>query len=306
MQTKLLLIYLVISGLFISSCNHKKQTTSESAKEYVVILSLDGFRWDYPDSTATPNLDKIARKGVKAEYLKPSFPTKTFPNHYSMATGLYPDHHGIVMNNFYDPTMDAYYSMGDSASRNNPAFYGGEPIWETAEKQGKIAGTFFWVGSDVAGADNKATYWKPYQQSIPFSARIDTVIQWLKKPADKRPDLVMWYYHEPDAIGHNAGPFAVETDSVIKMLDSLVGVFMTKIEALPYSDKINVLVTSDHGMNPISRERVVDLSAVAPAHWFEEIQGSNPAFAFKVKKSYVDSAYRAFQNTAHVTVWKSE
>ncbi|MCF8219259.1 MAG: ectonucleotide pyrophosphatase/phosphodiesterase [Bacteroidales bacterium] len=298
-------LFVFLTSLFCAGCNNDSGNSApEKSDNYVVMLSLDGFRWDYPDSIATPNLDRIAKKGVKAKSLKPAFPTKTFPNHYSMATGLYPDHHGLVLNSFYDPETEKSYSMIDSASRNNPLFYAGEPIWETTEKNGLTAATFFWVGSDVRGAKNKATYWEPYNQKIPFSARIDSVINWLKLPEEKRPELIMWYMHEPDAIGHYAGPHAAPTDSVVMRLDSMLGIFLNKIDQLPFKDQINIIVTSDHGMGKISNDRVVDLSKYTDSTWFSRVEGHNPNYLFQVKQGYLDTAFKALSRVEHISVWK--
>ena len=139
----ILLISIVF--LFISS----SLLCAQNPKPYVVMLSMDGFRWDYPDLCPTPNLYRIAARGVKAS-LQPSFPSKTFPNHYTIATGLYPDHHGIVDNSFYDPTTGRHFSISDRQAEEDPSFYGGEPIWVTAQKNGIISAAFFWVGSEAA------------------------------------------------------------------------------------------------------------------------------------------------------------
>lgn len=305
MKTKYLFSLVIAAFLLATACHNNQVNNDKSAPErYVVMLSMDGFRWDYPDSIATPNLDRIAEMGVKAKSLKPSFPTKTFPNHYSMATGLYPDHHGLVQNSFYDPVIDKYYHMKDSASRSNPVFYGGEPIWETVENNGLKAATFFWVGSDVTGADNLATYWKPYDHDVPYANRIDTVISWLQLPPQKRPALIMWYMDEPDGIGHYAGPHAEATDSVIMRLDSLLGVFMEKVADLPFSDKINVIVTSDHGMGPISEKRVLNLSDHLDTAWLEQVEGHNPNYLIKAKEGFQDSIFDVLQKVEHISVWK--
>lgn len=305
MKTNHLILFIIAVMLLATACSSSEGSGKNTDQEnYVVMLSMDGFRWDYPDSIPTPNLDRIAGMGVKAKSLQPSFPTKTFPNHYAMATGLYPDHHGIVQNSFYDPALGRYYHMRDSGSRNDPVFYQGEPIWETAENQDLTAATFFWVGSDVLGADNQSTYWKPYDHDLPFAHRIDSVIAWLKLPQEKRPQLIMWYVHEPDATGHYEGPFAQQTDSVIMMLDSLVGVFMEKVADLPFSDKINVIVTSDHGMGKISPDKVVDLTKKIDTSWFEVIEGHNPNYTLKVKEGFLDTAYAVLSRIEHISVWK--
>eukprot|EP00825_Cyclidium_porcatum_P009349 TRINITY_DN14753_c0_g1_i2.p1 TRINITY_DN14753_c0_g1~~TRINITY_DN14753_c0_g1_i2.p1 ORF type:complete len:180 (+),score=6.93 TRINITY_DN14753_c0_g1_i2:2-541(+) len=136
----------IIFLIFISALTFTLFAQNQAERSYVVMISMDGFRWDYPDKVATPNLHYVAKHGVKAQSLRPAFPTKTFPNHYAMATGLYPDHNGIVNNSFYDPEMNAHYSMGDS-TKDNPAFYLGEPIWNTAEKQGVKTASFYWAVS---------------------------------------------------------------------------------------------------------------------------------------------------------------
>ena len=140
-------------------------------RPYVIMISLDGFRWDYPLMTNLPTLDSLACAGVRAESLRPSFPSVTFPNHYTMATGLYPDHHGIVANSFYDPAMKRTYAIRDRSAVEEGAFYGGEPIWVTAEKQGVRSASFFWVGSEAPVQGIRPSYWKKYDEKIPMADR---------------------------------------------------------------------------------------------------------------------------------------
>ena len=192
-----------LTGLIILFIRLEAQ---DSGQPYVIMLSMDGFRWDYTNDVETPNFDSIERVGVKAESLKSCFPTKTFPNHYSMATGLFPDHHGIVLNSFYDEEMDRHYSLMDRKSVQEGKFYGGEPIWVSAEKQGIITGTLFWVGSEAEIKGTRPTYWKQYDHDLPYVDRIDTVISWLQKPEEFRPRLILFYFDEPDGIGHKYGP----------------------------------------------------------------------------------------------------
>src|SRR5512133_272208 len=143
---KTLAIILTASLILAISLSFKKDK-EKPYKSYVVLVSMDAFRWDYDKLYKTPNLDRLARDGVKAGRLIPSFPTVTFPNHYTIATGLYPDHHGLINNSFPAPDRGMFYRMGDRAAVENPAFYGGEPIWVTAEKQGVRSASFFWVGA---------------------------------------------------------------------------------------------------------------------------------------------------------------
>ncbi len=206
----------------------------------------------------------MAKEGVKAVSLIPSFPSKTFPNHYTIATGLYPAHHGLVNNSFYDPASGESYVIGKKEARYNPYFYGGEPIWITAQKQGLRTASFYWVGSDVAIQDTHPDYWKTYDGSIPFNQRMDTIIKWLNLPKIQRPRLIMAYYQEPDGFGHEYGPDDARTLNKVHELDSLTGIFYNYIKALPNADCINFIVVSDHGMGNIASERNIVLSDLIP------------------------------------------
>ena len=156
---------------------------------YTVIVSLDGLRWDYPEAFNTPFLDSMARDGVKA-VMSPSFPSSTFPNHYTLATGLTPDHHGIIANSFKVRAEGKIYSMGDRKTSRNAKYYGGEPIWLTAQRQGVKTGTIFWVGSDVAIRGQHPTYWKNYgKDRLTYVQRVDEVMRLLSLPEADRPSL---------------------------------------------------------------------------------------------------------------------
>lgn len=269
---------------------------------YVVILSMDGCRWDYPQMAEMPNLESIARRGVKAESLQPSFPANTFPNHYSIATGLYPDHHGIVNNTFYDAQLDRMYKMSDRDAVEDGVFYGGEPIWITAERQGVTAASFFWVGSEAPIQGIQPSIWKRYDGSVPYGDRVDSVIAWLQLPPERRPHLIMWYFDQPDGAGHNYGPEAEETLEMLAYVDSLLGVFLSKLEQLPIADKVNVIVTSDHGMVATSADRVVQLNDYINPDWLER----NLWVMFDPQEGYADSVYLGLQKAPHLRVWKRD
>ena len=290
---------LVVTIILVSALNLNAQTDTIP---YVVVLSMDGFRWDYTQKTKTPNLDSIAHHGVKAVSLKPSFPTKTFPNHYSIATGLYPDHHNIVANNFFDAKTQTIFAVKDRKAVKERKYYGGEPIWITAEKQSVRTASYFWVGSDVEGLH--PTYWKNYDQSLPFTNRIDSVIGWLNLPEKKRPHLIMWYMHEPDAAGHRYGPYSSKTLDQVKLLDSLIGVYMKKINQLPIAKKINLIFVSDHGMELVSKEKIVNLSKYIIKKWYADVQGENPFTMIKPEKKCMDSIYNRLKKVHHIKVWK--
>ena len=295
---KFLLLVLYFFLLVLTS------TAQEKKGRVTVILSLDGFRWDYPEKSSTPTLNLIAEEGVKAESLIPSFPSKTFPNHYTIATGLYPDHHGLVNNSFYDRTLNMSYAIGNKNARFNPDFYGGEPIWITAQKQGVRTASYYWVGSDVLIQGLQPDIWKPYDGKVPFIERIDTIIKWLSLPYSERPELVMAYYHEPDEIGHQFGPEDSRTLSLVHELDSLTGILYERIRQLPNGDSINFIVVSDHGMSSISSERNTVLRDYIPEKWPVRFEGGNPNFNLYVEKNYVDLVYSSLKKAKGINVWK--
>jgi alkaline phosphatase D len=301
-QKRLWLTFVIVLVFLIPF--HFKLLAQEAKGKTTVILSLDGFRWDYPDKTSTPTLNNIAKEGVKAISLIPSFPSKTFPNHYTIATGLVPDRHGLVNNSFYDRKANKAYSMGNSEARLDPAFYGGEPIWITAQHQGLRTASYYWVGSEVAIAGLHPDYWKNYDERTPFINRIDTIIKWLSLPETVRPELIMAYYHEPDGAGHEFGPDDARTLGMVHEVDSMTGILYDRIRNLPNGDNINFIVCSDHGMGAISSERNVVLRDLIPASWPVRIEGGTPNFNLYADVAWIDSAYLALKRATGIKVWK--
>ncbi len=275
----------------------------ESDENIVLLVAFDGFRWDYPDLYHTPNLESMERGGVRAMRLFPSFPSKTFPNMYTLATGLHPDNHGIIDNTFYSPELDYLYRMGDRNAVENGDFYSGEPIWVTASQQGLITGSFFWVGSEAPIGGRHPDYWKRFDSSVPFIERIDTVVKWLGYPPDKRPNLITLYYEEPDMTGHNYGPVSEQTGEVVREIDSLIGLLREKIALLPVAGSINLIVLSDHGMAEISPDRYIDLTTVIPRDSMIAVYGGNPVYNINVSEYYIDEAVAAIRAREGISGW---
>jgi predicted AlkP superfamily pyrophosphatase or phosphodiesterase len=276
-----------------------------SKNRCIVVLSMDGFRWDYPAIYHTPNLDKLAKIGCKAESLKPSYPTKTFPNHYAIATGLYPDHNGIVQNSFYDPKLDRSFRMGDRSAVQDSIFWEGEAIWETAESQGIKTASYFWVGTE-----NNERYRpgmrKFYEDGFPFKQQIDTVFNWLSLPDDQRPGLIMFYFDEPDKTSHAAGPVSEETQEVVEQLDKLVGQLSKGLDRIRRKNgmEIDLIILSDHGMGHIPVGQQVFLEDVVDLKMIKRINGGNPVLTLEPHPAYVDEVYRRLNATPNIKVWK--
>ena len=295
---KILALLFVLLPLVLISCHSDLDT-------YTIVVSMDAFRWDYPDVCETPNLNAIAAEGVRC-VMEPSYPASTFPNHYTIATGLVPDHHGIVNGSFWNPDTQETFSMGDSLTRYNPEYYLGEPIWVTAEKAGVKTASIYWVGSDVPIQGVLPTYAYPWwvKPHLTFEERADETVRVLSLPKKDRPRLVMLYFDEPDETSHNYGPFSPETKSVIHQLDSIVGNMYRQLRALPDGDKINVIITADHGMVEISPERFIDWDDYLKAEWCERIVATNPTNIFVREEHYVDSIVTALAGVEHISVWK--
>jgi predicted AlkP superfamily pyrophosphatase or phosphodiesterase len=272
-------------------------------KNYVLLVSMDGFRWDYSNIYKTPNINRLATDGVKAERLIPSFPTVTFPNHYTIATGLYPDHHGLIDNNFLAPDLGLTYRMSNRAMVENPAFYGGEPIWVTAERQGAKSASYFWVGSEAAVGGIHPSYWKTYDGSVTYEARIDSVIKWLSYPEAKRPELITLYFDEPDATSHKFGPVSPQTGKAVERLDSLIGVLRAKLESIPYHKKINFILLSDHGMGAVSKEKYINLKDVVPERMIANVSGGNPVLLVNPSEGKQDSVLLLLEGVKHLKAW---
>lgn len=271
---------------------------------YTVIISLDGFRWDYTEAFDTPFFDHMAQHGVKA-VMTPSFPSKTFPNHYTLATGLVPDHHGIIANKFRIKATGKKFSLSNIETRTDPQYYGGDPIWLTAKRQGVTSATVYWVGSDVAVKGEHANYWKDYLKDLlTHEQRIDEIIRLLSLPEQQRPHLVMAYFEEPDASGHAYGPISLPTRQATERMDSLMHVLWLKMQSLPIAGNIDFIITGDHGMTWLSPERIVNPEHYLKDEWVASIDNNFPSLIYASKPEYVDSIYNALSEVEHIRVWK--
>jgi predicted AlkP superfamily pyrophosphatase or phosphodiesterase len=238
-------------------------------KPYVVLVSIDGFRWDYPDIYTTPALDRIAGDGVRAERMIPVFPTLTFPNHYSIATGMYPARHGLVANAFPDRGMGSWYALGDRAAVEDGRYYNGEPAWVTAETQGMVSAAFFFVGTEAAIRGVYPTHWKSYDKGIPGSERVDQVLAWLGEPPETRPHLYMLYFEDVDDNSHWHGPASKQSIEAIRRVDGYLARLLDGIAALPHGDRVHLVVVSDHGQGtyrqdvpPLVLAQLIDLKGI--------------------------------------------
>lgn len=221
---------------------------SGAATAPVILISLDAFRWDYVAShpEETPHLRQLMREGVTAKALIPPFPSQTFASHYTIATGLYPGHHGIVGNGFFDAARGEFFNYRLPATVRDGRWFGGEPIWVTAVKQGRTSACSFWVGSEAEIGGVRPTYWRIFDAKLPFEQRLEEVMGWLALPEEKRPAVILFYLEDTNPAGHYFGPKSAEVTAAIKLLDERVGALVARTQAtgLP----LNYVIVSDHGM----------------------------------------------------------
>lgn len=225
----------------------------------LVLISLDGFRWDYHAKAPAPHLRRLMARGVTAERLIPVYPTKTFPNHYSIVTGLYPARHGIVSNNIREPETNRRFTMADREAMGDPRWWRGEPLWVTAERQGRRTATLFWPGSEAPIDGVRPDEWTPYDESVPNHERVVRILRWLALPRGRRPAFITGYFSDVDDAGHEAGPESAAVREAIASVDGLVGAIADGIAAMGLADEVSLVVVSDHGMTTISSDRLIPL-----------------------------------------------
>ncbi|WP_298444405.1 ectonucleotide pyrophosphatase/phosphodiesterase [uncultured Ferrimonas sp.] len=220
-------------------------------KPHLLLISIDGLRWDYLQRHQPTNLLQLAANSAKVERLLPAYPSKTFPNHLSLVTGLYPEHHGIISNHFYNPTLGRSYSLRDPSAVTDGRFYSGVPIWSLAEQQGLTSAVYFWPGSEAKIADQRPSYYQQYSNRVSHKQRIEQVIRWLSLPEAQRPQFVALYFSAVDSAGHKYGPEHANTGKALRQLDRQLGQLFRALAALPIA--VNVVLTSDHGMREVSQ-----------------------------------------------------
>lgn len=245
-------------------------STPEPARAPVTILiSIDGFHPDYLTRGVTPNLNALASAGASAR-MRPSFPSKTFPNHWTLVTGFRPDRHGIVGNRMFDataPKPDVAFTM-----QNDDPFWwsAAEPIWITAERAGVRSATMFWPGSNVAFAGRRPSDWQDFNQNVTNPQRVAAIIDWLRRPAAARPKLLTLYFDTVDTVGHRAGPDSADTTAAVAEVDERIGDLRRELAAL--GQPANLIVVSDHGMAATSETRVVDLRKYASPNDYRVVE----------------------------------
>jgi len=309
-------IFALLASIFIGSCSSLnspyksdksgllKNKDDANKHPYVVMISLDGFRHDYIQKYQPPFLSSIEARGIRAKKLYSIFPSKTFPNHYSLVTGLYADNHGIVANRFYDPSRKQSYRLGDNSTTRDGSWYNGTPLWLSVRKQGLLSASYFWVGSDANIQGYYPNYYLPYQQSNSGEQRVQQIIDWLKMPEDTRPHLLHLYFHYVDSAGHQDGPDSNEVKKAIMKVDKLIQSLDQTVSSL--SLPVNFVIVSDHGMMTIKPNGTLFL---ADLYDKDEVffEGKGPiTIGYAKDKSKIEKLEKAFSSVDGLTAYTQE
>ncbi|MSU57961.1 MAG: alkaline phosphatase family protein [Pedosphaera sp.] len=287
-----LLVSLSLAFLFFTA--RAATAPSVAPRDRILILiSLDAFRWDYLQKFPTPNLKRLATGGVHAERLIPMFPTMTFPNHHTIMTGWRPAHHGVIHNNIYDPVTKGTFAF-NKPELQGPEWWGGEPIWATAIKQGRRADVLFWPGTGTPMAGILPTEWKRYDGKPEPNEIVDLGLAWLDQPAEKRPSFVTLYFHHVDSVGHKHGPDSPETAASVASVDEAMGRLVAGIHRLKLDDIANIVIVSDHGMANISPDRTIALGDFVDLKTVQ-VDFSGALVGLRPLDGNVDALFKAFK-----------
>lgn len=282
-------------------------SASDAPAAPLILLSMDGFRWDYVDRVATPNLDRFIARGVRAQSLIPVFPSKTFPGHYSIATGLYTGNHGILSNNIRDRRWPETFHLWAKDQVRDARWWQGEPIWVTAERQGRSSAVCFWPGSEAPIKGVRPSEWLPFDASMPMEDRVDLVLSWLDRPVSERPSLMLLWLGEPNRSGHRYGALAPETMAAVERVDGVFGRLLDGLEQRGLTEAVNVIVVSDHGMTDIDPKRVIVLDELVELEADEVFDQGAILQIFTSGTARTEELYKALSGRhEHLSVYRRQ
>lgn len=280
----------------------RSNNTAQQAKPYVILISADGFRYDLADKFHAANLQRLRSSGVAAAYMQPSFPSLTFPNHYTIVTGLYPAQHGLADNGFYDEQRQAAYSMANKAVVADSSWYTGTPLWVLAEQQQMLSASFYWVASESAIQGVRPTYYYNYSDKINIDSRISAVKSWLQLPEDKRPHLITFYFPEVDHAAHLYGPDSRQAGEAVQFVDESIGKMVAAVDSLKLP--VNFIFLADHGMTAVDTVSTISMPGAIDTSKFIIPPGDALVHLYARNKSDIKPTYKALKKQAvHFTVY---
>ncbi|UOV06223.1 ectonucleotide pyrophosphatase/phosphodiesterase [Pseudoxanthomonas sp. F37] len=302
MRSTLLLLAL---ALFLGGCNSRPDTRPSRTPHSVVLISIDGLPARALQHGNTPHLDALAAEGVRAAWMNPSYPVLTFPNHFTLVTGLRPDRHGIIHNSMHDQAVGGF-RVADKAAGADARWWQGEPIWNTAEKAGLRTAIWAWPGNAAPIGGRRPTRWVPYSPEVSAADRADQVAGWLIEPTATRPSLAALYFERVDNVGHDKGPDAPETQAAIREVDAAVGRIVQTLEARGLRATTDVVVVSDHGMAPVRPEQYIALEDMATIEQAEAVS-TGQVIGFNPRPGHeADVEQRLLGRHDHYQCWRKQ
>jgi predicted AlkP superfamily pyrophosphatase or phosphodiesterase len=274
----------------------RANSAQQQQKPYVILISADGFRWDLADKYHARHLQQLRSNGVAAKSMMPSYPSLTFPNHYSIATGLYPAHHGLVDNTFYDKVKNETYRIGYRKAVEDSSYYGGTPLWVLAEQQQMLSASFYWVGSETAVQGVRPTYYYRFNDSIDIDSRIQAVKNWLTLPEDKRPHLITFYLPQVDHAEHMYGPDSKQTEEEVHFIDEAVAKMVRTTDSLHLP--VNYIFLADHGMLAADTVHLIPFPAAIDTTKFRVPDGDVLVHLYAYDQKDVQPTYEALKKQA--------
>lgn len=271
----------------------RKNTPGQMKKPYIILISADGFRYDYAEKYNATHLLDLRDHGVQAESMIPSFPSVTFPNHYSVATGMYPSHHGIVYNVFYDRKRNEDYAISDRRAVEDGSWYGGIPLWVLAEQQGMMTAAYHYVATEAAIQNTYPSYWYKYKSGRNANRFIQTVINWLKLPEEVRPHLITLYLEDVDYAGHVFGTNTPQTKEAVLYVDSVIGALTEKVNALNLP--VNFIFLSDHGMADVDTATRINPGMLVDTSRFIIRGGNTSLHLYAKNRDDIQSTYNTLK-----------
>src|SRR5579871_2598774 len=302
-NTKLILLIVVFAAKSViakDTAQHiipgRFNSVEQQTKPYIILISADGFRYDLAEKYNAVNLLRLRSEGVNAAYMQPSYPSLTFPNHYSIITGLYPSHHGIVDNTFYDKQKNETYAIRNKKAVGDSSWYGGTPLWVLAEKQQMVTASFYWVASESAIQGIRPTYYYVFNDLIPIDQRIETVKNWLQLPGDRRPHFITFYFPQVDHQEHSFGPDSKEAEEAVHLIDESVGKLVRTVDSLGLN--VSFIFLADHGMIKVDNKNTLSLPAAVDTNKFIVPFGAALLHLYAKDKKDIQPTYQALKSEA--------
>jgi predicted AlkP superfamily pyrophosphatase or phosphodiesterase len=302
-----LVLIVLTTGSFAQDTTQKivdgrRNDKSQFNKPYVILISADGFRADFTELYNATFLKSISKKGVRAQFMTPSFPSLTFPNHYSIVTGMYPSHHGLVDNTYYDASRGAEYRMGNQKTVQDGSWYGGTPLWVLAEQQKMLSASFYWVASEAAIQNTRPTYYYVYNEKINIANRIKAVKDWLSLPEDQRPHMITFYFPQVDHEAHTYGPNDPHVAEAVQLVDSSINALQAALSTLNLP--INYIFVSDHGMTKVDNDNTLGMPAAIDTAAMRVPWGDALIHVYAKDTSKLTATYNGLKKDTSVSVYK--